>query len=375
MNGQSMTRARFLTRAMAMGAAMAVPLAPARAAVAAPPRGLTYRGVGYEVADGETAETSWNAARMRADLRAIAEDLHASTVSVFGDGVPRLIATATEAVERGLHVWVQPRLADVPPAEILDHLGEVGHQADALRRQGARIHLSVGAEFALFVPGIVPGGDALERVDNLLAGRYDRRRLQQRLDAFVARAAKVGRASFGGLLTYGAAQDDRVDWRLFDIVSIDYYSSFAHRADYVRELRRYARWGKPVAIAEFGNCTYLGAARRGGMAWDAVDSSGGRQRIKGHLVRGERDQAAYLLSVLDVFELLGLYSATVYELVTPDAPHRADPRADLDLASYAIVKPIWKTRDRPTPDWHWEPKIAFRALAGRYAAAAAVAPG
>ncbi|HEV7629264.1 MAG TPA: abortive phage infection protein, partial [Streptomyces sp.] len=99
--------------------------------------GLTYRGVGYEVTDGETPDTGWHAHRMRADMLAIRHALHANSVSVFGDGVDRLRVTATEAAERGLHVWLQPRLADRPQAEILDHLAETGRHAEQLRRQGA----------------------------------------------------------------------------------------------------------------------------------------------------------------------------------------------------------------------------------------------
>jgi hypothetical protein len=83
-------------------------------------------------------------------------------------------------------------------------------------------------------------------------------------------------------------------------------------------------------------------------------------------VRSERGQARYLVELLRIFEAVGLESATVYQFVTPDAPHRREPRLDLDMASYAIVKPIWATRERPTPDWHWEPKEAFRALAREY---------
>lgn len=372
-----MSRTQFLTRAAALGAAAALPSGLATTAARAlaappPPPGLTYRGVGYEVIDGETPRTGWDATRMRADVATIATELHANSLTVFGTGVERLIATATEAVGRGLHVCLQPRLADVPPREILDHLAEAGRQADELRRQGARIHLSVGAEFLLFTPGIVPGDDVLERIANLTAGRVDYVAMQRRLTAFIARAATAGRAAFGGELTYGAAHGDEVDWRQFDIVSVDYYGFHTRRSAYERDLRPYLRHGKPVAIAEFGACTYKGAARRGGMGWDVVDYSGRAPRIKGDLVRSERAQARYLVDVLDVFEALGLYSATVYQFVTPDAPHRARPREDLDLASYAIVKPIWASRSRPGA-WRWERKAAFGALAARYAAAAATA--
>jgi hypothetical protein len=360
-----MTRAQFLTSAGVAVAGATMPMVVAgRAPAAAVPRRLTYRGVGYEVADGATPDTSWNAERMRSDLTAITDDLHANSVSVFGDGVPRLTQTAEEAARRGLHVWLQPQVGDVPRKDILDHLGEVGREAKQLRRQGASIDLSVGSEFALFVPGIVPGDNAVERVHNLLAGRFDAERRQRRLRVFVADAARVGRSAFGGRLSYAAAEDEIVDWRLFDVVGIDYYANFPRRSQHLRALRRYARWGKPIAIAEFGACTYKGAARRGGLGWDAVDDSGAR--LKDHLVRSERDQARYLVDLLRTFEAAGLDTATVFQFVTPDAPHRREHRYDLDVASYGIVKPIWATRDRPTSRWRWEPKEAFRALAHEY---------
>jgi hypothetical protein len=140
----------------------------------------------------------------------------------------------------------------------------------------------------------------------------------------------------------------------------------------VRELGRHARWGKPVSIAEYGACTYEGAAKKGGLAWGVVEARGGRVRIRGHVVRSERAQARYLVDQFDVFAALGLRGATVYQFVTPDAPHRPDPRYDLDLASYGVVKPIWGARDLPS-HWRWKSKAAFRALAERYARAAALA--
>jgi hypothetical protein len=375
------TRAQFLARAVAVGItgaagtvaattpAAATATAPTTVAGAAGPYrrgGLTYRGVCYEVGDGATPETSWNHARMHRDVGVIKTELHASTVSVYGDGVERLAATASAVADRGLHVWVQPRLGDCPEQEILDHLAETGRQAEQLRRQGARIHLSVGCEFVLYVPGIVPGADVLERVQNLLDGNFDRDRMNRLLRRFIARAATVGRSVFHGDLTYAAAQDDIVDWRLFDIVSIDYYAYFRRRADYLRDLAQYLRWQKPVAIAEFGTCTYAGAPQRGGMGWDVVDYDAQPERIIADLVRSERTQAAYLTDLLDVFESMNLYAATVYNFVTPDAPHRRNVHYDLDLASYGIVKPIWDSADDPGPRWHWQRKDAFRALAGHY---------
>ncbi|WP_062645807.1 hypothetical protein [Streptomyces maremycinicus] len=360
------SRAGFLAGAAAAGA-VAV-LGPARRARATGQgRGLRHRGVVYTVGEGETPATGWTAERMRADLRVIRHDLHADTVDITGDGVERLAATATEAAEHGLRIWLQPTLGDVPARDILEHLAETGRVAQRLRRQGASVVLGVGCEFWLFVPGIVPGETVLERVRNLMNGTYDPVVMQRRLDAFTARAARTGRSVFDGRLSYAAAQDDRVDWSLFDIVGIDYYSSFPRRVDHVRELRRHTRWGKPLAITEFGTCAYVGAPDAGGMGWDVVDHDKDPAEIKGHLVRSERTQAVHMTTLLDVFEAMGLYAAMAFEFVTPDAPHRADdPRHDLDMASYAVTRTVHRRPGHPEAGWHWEPKEAFHALARHY---------
>jgi hypothetical protein len=359
---KGISRAQFLAGAAAVSVAVA-----SRPAAATVRHGLRHRGVVYTVGEGETPGTAWSAARMRRDIRAIRDELHADTVDVTGDGVERLTATAAEAAERGLHVWLQPTLADAPERDILEHLAECGRFAERLRRQGASVDFSVGCEFWLFVPGIVPGETVLDRVQNMLNGNFDPVKMQRRLDCFTAKAAALGRSVFHGNLSYAAAQDDQVDWRLFDVIGIDYYSYFRHRADYVRELRTYLRWGKPLAITEFGTCTYVGAPEAGGMGWNVVDRDKDPQEIKGHLVRSEHTQAAYLVELLDVFESMGLYAAMAFEFVTPDAPHRTDnPRYDLDLASYSITKTIKDRPDDPRSGRHWEPKEAFRALARRY---------
>ncbi|MGQ4334343.1 abortive phage infection protein [Streptomyces hayashii] len=368
------TRARFLAAMAAAGAAGA--LGPAgRAHATGRRRGLRHRGVVYTVGEGETPATGWSARRMRADIRAVRHQLHADTVDVTGDGVERLTATAAEAAEQGLHVWLQPTLGDVPARDILEHLAETGRFAQRLRRQGASVDLSVGCEFWLFVPGIVPGDTALERVRNLMNGTYDPVVFQRRLTAFTARAARTARSVFDGRISYAAAQDDEVDWSLFDIVGIDYYSFFRRRADHVAELRGYLRRGKPLAITEFGTCAYLGAPQTAGMGWDVVDYDKDPEEIKGHLVRSERTQADYVTALLNVFESMGLYAAMAFEFVTPDAPHRPhDPLHDLDLASYAVTRTVQDRPGHPECGWHWEPKQAFHALARHYADHAADRP-
>ncbi|MEL3944040.1 abortive phage infection protein [Streptomyces sp. LNU-CPARS28] len=330
-------------------------------------RGLVHRGVMYECEDGERRHTGWNRARMRSDMRAIRQDLHANSVVAFGTGVERLTATAREAVEHGMHVWFQPRMADVPEREILDHLAETGRQAELLRRQGARVYLSVGCEFVLFVPGIVPGANAVERIENMLKGNWDPAAAQRKLKRFIGLAAKTGRRVFHGPLTYGSAHGDQVDWDLFDLVSVNYYSYFADPRGYAKELTPYRKWGKPVAITECGTCTFEGAPEAGGMGWDIVDYSKPKPEVRKGVRRSEHTQAQYLGQVLNVFEQLDLHAAMVYQFVTSDAPHRRARRHDLDIASYSLTKAIWKTEDHPTARWHWEPKESFHAVARHFA--------
>ncbi|GAA2445315.1 hypothetical protein GCM10010191_72750 [Actinomadura vinacea] len=171
---------------------------------------------------------------------------------------------------------------------------------------------------------------------------------------------------FRGPLTYGAAADDEVDWGLFDVVSVNYYAYHPRREDYVRELRAYQRWGKPVAISECGTCAYEGAPQAGGMGWNVIDYSKPEPEIRGNLARSERTQAEYLGQVLDVFDSMGLYAAMVYNFVNPELPHRAEPRLDLDMAGYGLVKPIRERPSDPDSEWHWEPKESFHAVARRF---------
>ncbi|MCM2389788.1 abortive phage infection protein [Streptomyces albipurpureus] len=333
-------------------------------------RGLTHRGVCYTLGAGETPGTAWQPARVRDDVRAIQRELHADSIKVTGDGVQRLTTTAAEAAERGLHIWLEPTLGDQPEQDILDHLAECGRFAERLRRQGAKVDLSVGCEFWLFVPGIVPGAHVLERIANLQNGTFDPVHMQRELRRFIGRAARVGRSVFHGRLSYASAQGDEVDWTLFDIVGLNYYSSFPRRSSYVRELEKYLRWGKPLAITEFGTCTFVGAPEAGGMGWATVDYTKDPPEIIGNPIRSEHTQAVYLLELLDVFESMGLYSAMAFEFITPDQPHRKEIRYDLDLASYGIVKVIKDNPNDPESDWHWKPKESFHALARRYARAA-----
>ncbi len=364
-------RAAFLKRAAALGLLAAGVDAPdlstPSAAAAGSRRGLALRGVTYDTGIdhlGENSRQRWTHAQMRREIDAIRDRLHCNAVSLAGTHVSRLVQTAEAALERGMHVMLQPRNYDRPRAEILDHLARTAREAERLRLQHpGRVTLIAGCEHSLFTPGIVPGDTFLERIAVLGRGKIDFNALRKRLNAFLGQAAAAARANFGGDVTYAAAVFEQVDWTPFDIVGIDYYEFHRSRSGHARQLAPYRRWNKPILICEFGCCTYEGAPQRGGSGYDIVDYDKGRPELIGRPVRSESTQARYIAEMLDVFESQDLLGAFVYTFISPDSPSSKTPRYNLDTAAFSVVKVILEDeRDLGSP-YRWEPKRAFHAIA------------
>jgi hypothetical protein len=356
-------RAQFLALGLITTAATAAP-------ASATPRRLPLRGVAYDTGGGdEDSRARWRDSIMRGEIRAIRHRLHANWVSIYGSDVRRLIDTATAALDEGLTVSIQPRSFDEPQAAELEKLRKVAVAAERLRqRYGREVILVVGCEFMLFTPGIVPGATFFERVEYLTKGGFDMAVLQRRFRAFTARMVKVARSNFHGRITYGAASDlEQVDWSLFDIVGLDYYSYHARRADHAKELAPFRRWNKPILILEFGCCTFTGAAELGGMGWDIVDYSGDVPVIPPQYVRNEQEQADHLVNMLRVFTDQGFLGAAPYTFISPDAPHRPNDRPhDEDMAAFSLCKVLRYDDANPASPYYWLPKQSFHAVSRAY---------
>jgi hypothetical protein len=109
-----------------------------------------------------------------------------------------------------------------------------------------------------------------------------------------------------------------------------------------------------------------GKGARGGMIVEWDEDTVIPLRLDGDYLRDEDEQAAYVRELLEIFTEAGVDSAFVFTFVQYPLPHRGDPHADLDLASYGIVK-VYEDRHGETyPDMTWEPKAAFTALADYY---------
>jgi hypothetical protein len=358
---------------------------------------MNRRGVCYDVGRvmmGQSWRPVFDTDQMHRELEIIKEDLHCNAVRICGQDIDRLTSVGRDALEQGLEVWLSPELWDHSPEETLEYVVEVARQAEELRRGGRdQVVFSVGTELTLFMRGILEGDTFIERFrhpsfeEKIRSGEHN-----APLDAFLARVNEAVRQVFKGNVTYASVPLESVDWSRFDLVSVDLYRDARIRDRFSDLLRRYFDHGRPVVITEFGCCTYRGAADAGGMGWAIVDldiAEDGKRppELNGIYVRDEGEQARELTEVLTIFEGAGVEGAFVFTFVAPTSPTSEDPRFDLDMASYALVKSFGSQfGDLPSgfsnvpwdasrsgmayPDLPWEPKESFRAVAEFYAAPA-----
>ncbi|WP_433281023.1 hypothetical protein ACQPZA_13645 [Pseudonocardia xinjiangensis] len=327
--------------------------------------GVRGRGVTYDTGArpaGRTTRPSFDPATVREDMRVVARDLHCTAVRITGDDPGRLTVAAEHAADAGLEVWFSPFPCEMTEAQMLPYLVHCAARAEDLRGRGAEVVLVTGGELGIFARGFLPGDDLFARLAGFAAPRPQLREtlaaVPPQLNAFLNRAVAAVRGRFGGRITYAAAPFEQVDWTSFDIVGVDAYRDAQNAAGYRDGIRGHGRHGKPVAVTEFGCCTYRGAADRGGRGWMVVDRTALPPRLDGAYVRDEEGQAAHLTDVLRILGEEGVDSAFWFTFAGYAYPHDPDPRHDLDLASYGLV--------RVDADGRSVPKAAFHAMAAAY---------
>ncbi|TCC63125.1 hypothetical protein E0H73_11680 [Kribbella pittospori] len=327
------------------------------------PLGVNYdTGLQY---DGRSTRRRFDAGTVRDELRTIADDLHAPAVRVSGNDPDRLTIAGEAALDAGLDLWFSPVPMDLEPDEFIAFLSDCARRAETLRTSGrGDVVLVLGCELSVFCKGFVPGETSGERLATMAdpATWTDQAKLAQLYEGLARwgdvqqRLVAAARAEFGGRITYAAGMWEDVNWELFDIVSIDAYRDQQNAATFHDELVARQKWGKPVAITEFGCCAYRGAAARGGSGWMIVDRSVDPPAINGHYERDEGEQVEYLLELVEEFDRIELAAAFWFSFAGYELPHRpGDPAHDLDLSSYGLVA--------TDGDGGWRPKRVFGALA------------
>ncbi|MFE2599862.1 hypothetical protein ACFXCZ_25780 [Streptomyces sp. NPDC059396] len=338
---------------------------------------MRSKGISYDtgfVRDGVNSRTHFDPEVVRRELRVIRDDLHCNAVRVIGGDPQRLEFAASYAADLGLEVWFSPYPLELTTDETLSLFADCAARAERLRRRGADVVFVAGAELSLMNKGFLPGESTEQRVELLRQPHRLRERIAEvgaRVNDFLGKAAVLVRERFGGRVTYAAVPLERVDWTPFDIVSMDLYRSAGIADQFAEGVRDLVAQGKPVAITEFGAAGYRGAGDRGAEGLEIVEydkETGAPLRLNGEYVRDEAGQAAYLRELLEAFDAGGVDSAFVFTFALNDHVHRpdGDPREDLDLASYGIVKVLDGRLGETYPGLPWEPKAAFHALGDYY---------
>jgi hypothetical protein len=278
---------------------------------------------------------------------------------------------ARYAAEAGLEVWFSPFTCDLTTDELLDFLDDAASRAERLRQQGTGVVFLTGAELSLFTRGFLPGDTLKERLDLLAAPHLLREKLPQipaLINDFLRKAAARARERFGGKISYASIPSfERVDWTPFDFISVDAYQSKELANRYREGIRALVAQGKPIAITEFGCTTFRGASDQSSWGGMIVEYEDNRPiRLNGDYVRDETEQAAHLRELLEIFVAEGVDTAFVNTFASYHLPHRNDPRLDLDMASYGVVKVLEGGPDHSSSNIAWEPKAAFMALADAY---------
>jgi hypothetical protein len=331
-------------------------------------KGITY-DTGFFYAGVSTRET-FDPEVVKREMHIIHDDLHCNAVRIFGGNADRLEIAALHAADAGLEVWFSPFTSDLTTDELLDFLADCAERAERPRQRGAEVVFVTGAELSLFTVGFLPGDTLEDRIGLLAAPQRLRELLSQvppLINDFLGKAVAHVRERFGGKVSYASIPYERVDWTPFDFISVDAYRSSEIADRYRDAIRTLVTQGKPVAITEFGCTTFRGAADRGARGGMIVEYDNNIPiRLDGDYIRDEAEQATYLRELLEIFTAEGIDTAFVNTFATYALPHRHDPRVDLDMASYGVVKVLEDRPGRSYPDMPWEPKAAFTALADFY---------
>jgi len=336
-----------------------------------------FKGINYDIGTYYTPDTCTRPVFedhfIRKEIEIIRNDLHCECVRVSGYDIERLVKTSEFALEMGMQVWLSPVFINATQEQAMQYLYECAVAAEKLREKYHNIIFVAGCEYSLYMQGFIKGDDSYKRIAKMFSPKGMllnavgfRNKAYNKMNAFLDMAVQHIRSVFKGKVTYASGTWEKVDWTFFDIVSVNHYRSSFNQSNYVKTLRSYHTYGKPVAVTEFGCCTYVGADKAGGGGWRIIEEKNGQQKIKGNYKRCESTQAIYIIDLLKIFEQENIYASFVFTFINPVFEYNPDSVYDFDMASYGIVKPVKNANYEGYEGLHFVPKEAFYYLAKYY---------
>lgn len=330
---------------------------------------MKYRGINFDtgtktMTGGQTRER-FEPDRIAKEITIIKNELHCNAIRISGGSIERVAKASEIALQSGLEVWFSPSLQYDDQENTLNFIIEAAIIAEDLRKKFPSIVFVTGCELSLFTTGFVKGATVEERIKNLFSpfGLIKNmlgvsRGYNTKLNIFLVAVVNEIRQRFKGKISYASGSWEKIDWKLFDIIGVDHYRASYNKSIYIKELQKYKNMGMPFCVTEFGCCTYKGAAEKGPMGWAIVDWKKEVPELKGEFVRDEQVQADYLLELLRIFDDEKVLGAFVFTFILENYKYNTDPKHDLDMASYGIVKALRKS-EGGYKDLPWVPKKAF----------------
>ena len=329
-------------------------------------RGINY-DTGFAGAVGDVSRVEFDPDVVRRELAIIAGDLHCDAVRISGSDPERITTAAHAAIDAGLRVWFAPFPVDLSPAELLPYFASCARSAADIHARDPETVLVLGCEMSLFCRGFVPGDFLIQRIQNATnRAAWTGWSPETDFNELLREIASTAREHFPGAISYACGDWEEIDWTPFDFAAVDLYRSAANAGDFAAQVRKHQVPGKPLVITEFGCCTYRGAADAGGMGWAIVDYAATPRALNNDYVRDESVQVAYFHELMDVFEAQDVHGAFWFTFAAYEAPFDTDPRHDLDMAGYGVVKVLKGRNGTRYPELNWEPKQVFDAIAARF---------
>ena len=338
---------------------------------------MKYRGINYDVGNnyrvGMLSRVEFDPAVIKKEIEIIHSELHCNAIRISGYDISRLVTASEFALKNDLTVFFSPSSLNASRQDTADYILRGAEEAEKLRERYKNVVYVIGGELSLFSQGFIGGNTTavrLRRMFNPLSLLLNilkiRRRYNKKLNDFFAEIMSGVRQRFRGEITYASGTWEDVNWSLFDIVGIDHYRASYNKSLYRDQLRGYFKYNKPVIVLEFGCCCYKGAEDKGGAGWTIVDWDKEKPELKGDFIRDESIQSEYIRDLLDIFTEENISGSFVFTFVQPSYVYDENPKFDLDMACYGIVKMVETKSDISYEGMPWVPKKAFYRVSEYY---------
>lgn len=329
-------------------------------------KGITY-DIGTEYISGNTTRAGLTFEVIEKDLFQIKNNLNCNCVRIYGTDKKWLMIATQIALNTGLDVWLSPRLINENAQDTIDYIQNIAREVHIFKSlyPSREIVFILASEATIDVKGFISGETIYERIQSISKPSFFLKKAlgitpsyQKPFNKFLSEACLAVKKHFSGRVTYACGMWETVDWKPFDIVSINLYKASFNKSFFERIIKKMKSEGKPLAITEFGCCTYIGADKKGPTGYTVLDTTTEPPTFKEKCERNEKTQADYIEDLLQTFNREKVDATFVFDFYMQKLLYNENPSLDYDKASFGLTKSTGQNR--------WEPKMSFATVSKLY---------